>query len=167
MALVSSLEPGSRILDVGCGTGLPLTRALLSLRFEVVGVDSSARMLEHFRKNCPTGRAILGTIQSCDLEGMPFDAAIAWGVLFHMPHAEQANVLASVSRGLKRGARFLFTSGDENGTIEGAPMNGVPFRYWSFDRTGYERLLDAHGCKLVETHEDAGGNVYYLAEKLR
>ena len=96
-SLASSLAPGARVLDIGCGTGVPLTRALLSLGCQVVGVDSSMRMLERFRVNCPSAPFIHGTIQSCDLDGMTFDAAIAWGVLFHLAHPEQEQAIARVS----------------------------------------------------------------------
>jgi SAM-dependent methyltransferase len=164
-SLASSLAPGARVLDVGCGTGIPLTRALVSQGLRVVGVDSSIRMLERFRVNCPNAPFIHGTIQACDLDGMTFDAAIAWGVLFHLPHPEQAQAIARVSSALKAGGWFLFTSGDEDGSIEGSPMNGVPFRYWSFSVEGYRRLLRTHGLELLDTHADAGGNVYYLALK--
>jgi ubiquinone/menaquinone biosynthesis C-methylase UbiE len=163
-SLASSLAPGARVLDIGCGTGVPLTRALLSLGLQVVGVDSSMRMLERFRVNCPSAPFIHGTIQSCDLDGMSFDAAIAWGVLFHLAHPEQEQAIARVSCVLKAGGRFLFTSGDQDGSIE-APMNGVPFRYWSFTIDGYRRILQAHGLEVLDTHADAGGNIYYLAVK--
>jgi len=35
------LEPGSRILDVGCGCGVPVARELAALGHEVTGVDLS------------------------------------------------------------------------------------------------------------------------------
>jgi SAM-dependent methyltransferase len=164
-ALAASLEPGARVLDIGCGTGVPLTRALLSRGFELVGVDSSARMLERFRANCPGVPFHCCPIQSCDLGQEGFDAAIAWGVLFHLPHDEQEKAIARVARMLKPGGRFLFTSGDEDGSIEGAPMNGVAFHYWSFGVQGYRRLLAAHGLELLDTHADSGRNTYYLAIK--
>lgn len=57
-ALVCSLPPGATVLDVGCGTGVPLTQTLLQAGCDVVGVDSSPRMLERFRLNCPDTPAI-------------------------------------------------------------------------------------------------------------
>ena len=165
-ALAAALAPGARVLDIGCGDGVPLTRALVDLGCDVVGVDSSARMLERFRANCPGARCYCGPIQSCDLgTERPFDAAIAWGVLFHLPHAEQAEAIARVADLLVPGGRLLFTSGNEEGATEGAPMNGVRFRYWSFDVEGYRRLLASHGLELTSVAVDAGNNTYYSATK--
>jgi ubiquinone/menaquinone biosynthesis C-methylase UbiE len=47
--LIASLPKGASVLDVGCGTGVPLTRTLLGAGCNVVGVDSSSRMLESFQ----------------------------------------------------------------------------------------------------------------------
>jgi ubiquinone/menaquinone biosynthesis C-methylase UbiE len=44
-SLAHSLAPASKVLDVGCGNGLPITRALLSAGHQVVGLDSSCEML--------------------------------------------------------------------------------------------------------------------------
>jgi predicted N-acetyltransferase YhbS/ubiquinone/menaquinone biosynthesis C-methylase UbiE len=164
-ALISSLPPHATVLDVGCGNGVPLTRALLQAGCHVVGVDSSSRMLERFRVNCPDTPAICSTIQSLDSEGKTFDAVVAWGVMFHLPHEEQAQAIAKVSNVLKPGGLFLFTSGDEDGSIEGKPMNGVPFRYFSFSIENYRRLLAQHMLALLDVHRDGGDNIYYLARR--
>jgi ubiquinone/menaquinone biosynthesis C-methylase UbiE len=48
-ALAASLPQGARVLDVGCGNGLPITRTLLDAGHRVVGLDSSSQMLARFR----------------------------------------------------------------------------------------------------------------------
>jgi SAM-dependent methyltransferase len=162
-SLIARLPLGSSVLDVGCGNGIPLTRTLLAAGCQVVGVDSSSRMLARFAKNCPGTPFICAPIQSADLERRLFDAAIAWGVLFHLPHDEQRKAIAKVASILKPGGLFLFTAGDEDGDKEGDPMNGVPFHYWSFTVEGYLEMLNANGLTLLNVHRDAGQNIYYLA----
>nr|WP_255653025.1 MULTISPECIES: class I SAM-dependent methyltransferase [unclassified Corallococcus] len=164
-ALAASLPPGARVLDVGCGTGLPLTRVLLEHGCHVVGVDSSRELLARFQANFPHVPVVCAPIQSTALQERAFDAAISWGVLFHLRHEEQEQAIAHIARALRPGAPFLFTSGDAHGSTEGAPMNGVPFRYHSYSADGYRDLLRAHGLTLEATHQDPGGNVYYLSRK--
>ena len=165
-ALASSIPYGSRVLDIGCGNGIPITRALLRAGHLVIGLDSSGAMLERFRDNCPETSAIRGVMQACPFADRIFDAAVAWGVMFHLIPGHQIKAIASVSRVLKRGARFLFTSGDADG-FEGKEgmMNGVVMRYFSFSIENYRRILGDQGFTLVDVHEDKGGNTHYLATK--
>ena len=72
----------------------------------------------------------------------------------------------SISRIVKRGAPFLFTSGDvDNFDCKEGKMNGVTFRYFSYSVHSYRRILGDHGFTLVDVHADSGNNTYYLAKK--
>lgn len=51
--LVESLPAGARVLDLGCGTGLPTTRQFADAGLRVTGVDLSAGMLAQARANVP------------------------------------------------------------------------------------------------------------------
>ena len=170
-AFAATLPPGASVLDVGCGSGLPLTKFLVDSGFDVLGLDSSSRMLEKFHANLPQARAVCARIQDVDLSPVAFDAAIAWGVLFHLPLDQQVHAIGAVARGLRAGGRFLFTSGDPDETdwtpdgIEGAPMDGVPFHYWSFTREGYRKVMAEHSFTLLGIQKDAGGSTYYSAQK--
>jgi cyclopropane fatty-acyl-phospholipid synthase-like methyltransferase len=166
-ALASSIPRGARVLDIGCGNGLPITRALLNAGHRVVGLDSSREMLARFRANLPDTPAIRSIIQACAFANGVFDAAVAWGVIFHLTHDDQARAMASVSRVLRARAPFLFTAGDMDdvdGGITGT-MNGVTFHYFSFSVEAYRNLLSKNGFTLLDVHKDCGENTYYLARK--
>ncbi len=165
-ALASSIPRGALVLDIGCGNGVPITRALLSRGHRVIGLDSSSAMLERFARNCPDAWAVRGVVQSCPFADCVFDAAVAWGVMFHLNPGDAIQAIGSVSRVLKPEAPFLFTSGDVDG-FEGKEdtMNGVTFRYFSYTREGYARILRAHAFALMDVHVDSGNNTYYLAKK--
>jgi SAM-dependent methyltransferase len=164
--LASSIPRGSLVLDVGCGNGIPITRALLSGGHRVIGLDSSSAMLERFRHNCPEAFPVRGVVQSCPFADCMFDAAVAWGVIFHLNPADAIRAIANVSRIVKRGAPFLFTSGDVDGfEAKESKMNDVTFRYFSYSVQSYRRNLGEHGFTLVGVHADSGNNTYYLAKK--
>ncbi len=123
-------------------------------------------MLRRFRQNCAASPAVQGLVQSCPFRGGTFDAAVAWGVLFHLEPQDGIRAIAEVSRMVKRGAPFLFTSGDRDdlrGT-EGT-MNGVTFRYCSYSVERYRGILADHAFELTDVHADSGSNTYYLAKK--
>jgi SAM-dependent methyltransferase len=170
MALAASIRPGGRVLDIGCGHGIPLTKALLVPGLRVVGIDSAHNMLRRFRVNCPDTLAVEGIAQACPFADGTFDAAIAWGVMFHLKRPEQVQTVASASRVLKTGAPFLFTAGYpdvlDDSTDHVGTMNGVEFHYYSFTKDGYRSILNEHGFTLIDFHTDSGKNGYYLAHKV-
>lgn len=164
-SLIAALPSGATVLDVGCGNGVPLTRKLLDAGCSVVGVDSSPLMLERFQANCPGTPFVCAPIQSVDLGVQMFDAALAWGVLFHLEHEEQRKAIAKVASVLKPRGLFLFTAGDTEGDKHGEPMNGVPFHYWSFSVENYRELLNENGLTLLDVHPDAGQNIHYMCRR--
>jgi len=164
-ALASSIPHASRVLDIGCGNGFPITGTLVSAGHRVVGLDSSREMLDRFRRNLPATPTIQGLVQACAFADGVFDAALAWGVIFHLTRDDQIKAIASVSRVLKTGAPFLFTAGDIDDEAGITKMNGVAFHYYSFSIEEYRRLLRQHGLLLLDVHKDGGQNTYYLARK--
>jgi len=100
-ALAQSIPGSGLVLDVGCGNGIPLTRALLAAGHSVVGLDSSSQMLARFGRNCPDTLAVHAVVQSCPFADAVFDAAVAWGVMFHMNQSYLIKVIASVYYALK------------------------------------------------------------------
>ena len=51
--LISQLSAGARVLDVGCGTGLPTAAQLTAAGLRVTGIDISPVMLELAARNVP------------------------------------------------------------------------------------------------------------------
>ena len=65
------LEPGARILDVGCGPGRH-AHALARRGFSVVGVDISERFVALARDGAPAGAAV--TFERADARSLRFEA---------------------------------------------------------------------------------------------
>jgi ubiquinone/menaquinone biosynthesis C-methylase UbiE len=165
---VASLPSGARVLDLGCGNGVPITGALVNAAYRVVGLDSSQGMLERFRVNLPGTPAVRGDSRALPFGDHVFEAAISWGMLFHLTPADQNAVFASVSRVLKPGAPFLFTAaeipevGDNDSGITGT-MNGVMFRYYA--AVSYREMMGPHGFELEREYDDPGVSAYFFARK--
>ena len=112
MPVVDLLAPraGERILDLGCGDGL-LTRKLVELGCQVVGVDGSPAMVAAALALGLDARAMDG--QSLPFE-REFDAVFSNAALHWMPQAEA--VIAGVWRSLKPGGRFVGECGGSGNT---------------------------------------------------
>src|ERR1700741_34069 len=55
---VADLQPGARVLDLGCGTGQPVAKYLVEKGFRVTGVDESHKMLEIAKREVPEAEFI-------------------------------------------------------------------------------------------------------------
>lgn len=112
MAKLLALAPlpeGSRVLDVGCGTGASTVVLLdaVGTSGEVVGIDLSLGMLKEARRNLPPSVA-LSCMDGCafgEAFGEAFDAVVYNAVLFMLPDA--ASSLASARKVLKPGGAVL------------------------------------------------------------
>ena len=92
---------GERILDLGCGDGA-LTKKLVELGCNVVGVDSSAPQVEAARRLGLDARVADGEQLAFDTE---FDAVFSNAAIHWMKPAD--DVIAGVWRALKPGGRFV------------------------------------------------------------
>ncbi len=98
---------GLRALDVGCGTGHQMAW-LRERGFDVAGVDGSAEMLEHARRNNPGAE-----IHQADVERLPFpdasfDLILSIEVLRYLPSL--SGCLSEMARVLKPGGQAIVTA---------------------------------------------------------
>jgi phosphatidylethanolamine/phosphatidyl-N-methylethanolamine N-methyltransferase len=109
VALANQL-PGSRVLEVGVGTGLALPRYLPEKR--ITGIDLSAEMLAQARKRVAELRLRnIEALHEMDAEATEFadasfDIAVAMFVASVVPHPTQ--LLAEMRRVVRPGGSILF-----------------------------------------------------------
>jgi SAM-dependent methyltransferase len=165
-ALLNTLPKGASILDCGCGTGKPISTAILQHphQFRLCGVDSSSEMVGLFSANLPDVPVQCASILVFDFFSMMFDAVVAWGVMFHLAHDEQILAIEKISKSLRSGGFFLFTSGKEAGMRHGR-MFDTDFDYFSLGADAYRKVLFQNGLTVIDEHFDTGENYYYLAQK--
>src|SRR4029077_16962027 len=112
-AWAGRLPPGATVLELGCGTGLPITRELVEEGLEVYAVDASPTLVEAFKQNFPGVPIVCEPAESSALFDRQFDAVLAWGLLFLLSADDQRTVLSRMGKALKPGGRLLFTSPPE------------------------------------------------------
>lgn len=98
--LAGALPPGSRVLDLGCGTGVPTARQLVDAGHHVTGVDLSVGMLELARRNVPEGEWLRADIADLPpgppLEPGSFDGVAAFFSLLMLRRSEIPGTLQAV-----------------------------------------------------------------------
>src|SRR5512138_3348368 len=74
-----TLPTGATVLDLGCGSGLPITKVLVDEGLEVYAIDASPTLVQAFRSNHPQIPVICEGVEDTKFFGRTFDAVVAWG----------------------------------------------------------------------------------------
>lgn len=93
--LMARLPDRARVLDIGCGSGKPLTAALAQ-RFIVTGIDISAEQVRLARSMHPTVDFIGADIMSARFESASFEAVVSLYTIFHIPREEHEELFRRI-----------------------------------------------------------------------
>ncbi len=163
-AWARSVRPGGAVLDLGCGSGVPIAETLLTCGFDVHGVDASPSLVAAFRDRFPHAAVVCEAVEDSTFFNRTFDGVVAIGLLFLLSESTQRDVIRRIAAALRPGGQFLFT----------APVE--PCR-WTDSLTGrasqslgaeaYGEALAEVGLSVGATDVDEGGNHYYAAMRPR
>lgn len=155
------LQPAGTIVDIGCGTGVPISKTLAAEGFDVYGIDPSPTLLAAFRRHIPGAKTACEAAEASRFFDRRFDGAVAIGLMFLLPEDNQRVVIERVSQALYPGGHFLFTAPRHacqwNDNLTGRPS-------LSLGEERYRQLLASAGCRLVGDYVDEGSNYYFHAE---
>jgi cyclopropane fatty-acyl-phospholipid synthase-like methyltransferase len=149
--LTGRLADGAEVLDVGCGSGIPITRALAE-RFAVTGVDISAGQIRRASANVPTANLIHGDIMAAEFPAASFDAIVGFYAIFHLPREEHAELFRRMHSWLRRGGYLLATLAEEGEPTHSEEDFFGTTMWWSFfGLPEYTRILETTGFRILET----------------
>jgi len=164
------LEPGSDILDLGCGCGIPDSR-LLSERFRVTGIDISDVQIERARRFVPSARFVRADMTTVRFAPESFAGIVCLYSLIHVPLDEQVPLLARIYRWLHPGGLALLITGEEEYTgVEDDWLGSNAKMYWSHTNAAtYSRWLTEAGFTILRRTyipEGASGHALFLVRKM-
>jgi ubiquinone/menaquinone biosynthesis C-methylase UbiE len=110
----SSLLPkNAKVIDVGCGAGVPVAKFLVESGFKVVGIDFSEKMLRLAGKNVPQATFIKKDMTRLDFADDSFDGLTAFYSIIHVPREKHSRLFKDFSRILKPNGIMLVTMGPD------------------------------------------------------
>jgi SAM-dependent methyltransferase len=106
---LARLPAGAQVLDVGCGYGEPITRAIAERGYRVTGIDLAPKMIELARTRVPV--ATFENLAVQDLAArVSFDGVCAFNSLLHLDPIELRIALKRIYDALKPQGYFLIVS---------------------------------------------------------
>ena len=168
--VTEGLSDGNRVLDLGCGSGLPYGQ-YLSERFDVVGVDISPGQLKLGRELESGPAFLLADMASLPFGNATFGAITALYSIIHLPRAEHAALFSRIRELLEPGGRVFGVMGQSDWVASESDWldSGVEM-YWShFDADTNLRLVGDAGFRVIRSQivpdPIGGGHLYVLAER--
>jgi SAM-dependent methyltransferase len=164
--LAGLLRPGARVVDLGCGAGIPATRDLASRGLTVLGVDFSAVQLRRAQRLVPAARFVRADMAALQLRPASADAVVAFYSLIHMPAPDQQALFPRIRHWLRPGGYFLAIVGTAQWTGT-APYHGAEMFWEHADTATYLRWLQAARLMPIWSRyipEGNSGHTLVLAE---
>jgi len=144
------IPPGADVLDLGCGAGVPITRALAAGR-QVTGIDISARQIELARAAVPEATFVQADMTALDIAPASLDAVVAFYSLTHVPRAHLPELLAAVRRWLRPGGILIASMGAQDSPDAVEPdWLGVPMFFSHHGAKKNRALVRRVGLELEE-----------------
>jgi len=157
-----TLPSGATVLDLGCGTGIPISKVLIERGFNVYGVDASPTMVAAFRAHFPSAPLECAAVEDSDFFGITFDGVVAWGLFFLLDAAVQRRLIRKIGDALRPGGKLLFTAPSQSCSWRDAMTGRTSY---SLGHEAYREVLEAEGMTIVGMDDDEGENHYYFAQK--
>lgn len=164
---ISKLEPESKILDVGCGSGEPIAKYLIDRGLHLVGVDYSKAMIDIVKSKFPQNEWIHCRMQDLNFD-KKFNGIIAWNSFFHLNQEDQKSTLDVFANHLVTNGVLLFTAGPDEGEVLGK-VNGRDVYHSSLSADEYKKILEINGMKLIQyklNDDECNNHCVFFAQKI-
>ncbi|MFE9022184.1 class I SAM-dependent methyltransferase [Streptomyces sp. NPDC007808] len=108
--LTGRLAPGSRVLDVGSGTGRPTAETLAAAGHDVLGIDASPVMVDLATRQVPDAAFRHADIAEVPLDDGSFDAVCVYFSLLQMSRPAQEALVRRLARVLRPGGSMVLAT---------------------------------------------------------
>jgi predicted TPR repeat methyltransferase len=152
-ALIAALPPGSRVLDHGCGSGVPTARQLADAGLAVLGVDESERMLRLARERVPGARFERRDLRDLGPALGTFDVVTSFFALLMLPRADIPGVLTGLAARMPE--RGLLALGMVAGDLDAYEVEflGVPMAVSAYPTAELSAVVAGAGFDVLQCDE--------------
>jgi len=152
--LNSRLKSNSKILDLGCGPGIPFDHYFVEQGHTLTGIDISKKHIESAKKNVKKANFIIGDFFSNKIKGK-YDAIISFYAIFHIPRAEHKKLFEYIHSMLKKDGMILITLGIDSMKLDiENDFAGAPMAWSSYTVEKNKNIVRDSGFEILMAVED-------------
>jgi len=152
--LTASLPRGSRVLDLGCGTGMPTARQLTDGGLAVTGIDLSPGMLALARRNVPDAEFVQADMGDLvgggTLAGGSFSGVAAFFALLMLPRPEIPYLLRAIHDLLEPGGLLALSMVEADVDDMQIPFLGNTIRVSGYLRDELHDVVTDAGFEVIK-----------------
>lgn len=152
------VDPGNKVLDVGCGSGIPVAKYFVEHGCEVIGFDVSKEMIRLAMRNVPRGDFFQADVLAIELPSNTYNLVVSFYCVFHIEKSRQEEVFQKFYEALIPGGYSYFTLAGEKYTNEkefqGTKRFGdclLPYAHFSEEK--YREILTSTGFTIISMEE--------------
>lgn len=145
---LAALPPNPEVLDVGCGSGDPISGYLISKGCRLTGMDIAPGMLAIANERFPEAEWLLGDMRQLSLDRQ-FDGIVSWNGFFHLSRREQTDTIPKLAAHIRPGGTLMLTIGHLDGEVTGT-VEGHTVYHASLSIDVYQDLLRQAGFRSVD-----------------
>jgi SAM-dependent methyltransferase len=156
-----------RVLELGCGMGVPAVRRL-SRKFDYLGIDISDVQVQRARSLVPGVRFRRADMARLRFGPSAFDAVVSFYAIIHLPLGEQRPLLKRVFKWLRPGGVFAAILGHGRWTGRERDWHGAEMFFSHQDHRTYRAWLEGMGFEVERRNlvrEGRGGHHLFLCRK--
>ena len=147
------------VLDLGAGTGFPVTQALCDAGLTVTALDASPAMVSMFKTAFPDVSVWCEPVENSDRLDQSYDGIAAIGLIFLLPETSQRDLIRKMVGALRPGGALIMSAPLEEGEWRDRLTGRMSL---SLGRAQYTQCLRMAGLHALSFAEDRGGNHYYI-----
>ncbi len=160
LQVIRKFQPGGKLLEAGCGTGIFLAEAKRSRRWDLTALEPNQAAAGYIERTLQMP-VITERFANANLPANHFDVITMWNVLEHLDHP--ITDLRRAHQLLKEGGWFVFSIPNLE-SLEAKAFGrywlgwDLPRHLYLFPQKQLRRILEEIGFKWVEARCIAGGH---------